>query len=221
MFGLITAPLLGALAVAPTESGPGPSPAESDPEPTATSTRTYPRLVLAGGPLVGPHAIGNEDCRPLEKRCETRGSFFGTGFTLELRPRIYKMLYAHLRPWVVGNVAPDKVYSGAFGVSAGLGVYVRHAFVRGEYTVLGAFGDNKFTPPFFEGEVAHDTWGNHSGMLAAGFRKRVKGRVGLELWAGPMFGPSSRRVFPDGDVDSRTLITFMAGLGVFIDVVRD
>ena len=187
---------------------------------TAQGDTKHPPLVVAAGPVVGPNAIGNQDCRATEKRCETRGSFFGAGFGLELRPRLYRSLYAHARPWIVSNVAPDKIYRGATGLSLGLGAYGQHAFIRGEYSLLVAFGDNKFTPPFFEGEVASDTWGHHAGMLAAGFRKRVKGRVGLELWGGPMFGPFSERRYPDGENETRRLITFMVGLGLFIDDFR-
>lgn len=168
--------------------------------------------------MLGPHAIGNEECRAEAKRCETRGSFFGTGVNVEARLRLVRSLSLHVRPWVVGNVAPDKVYSGAIGGALGLGVYGKRIFARGEYIALHAWGDANFTPPFFEGEVASDDFGNHAGMVAIGFRQPVTKRLKVELWGGPMFGPSSRRSYPDGEADDRTLVTFMLGLGFSFDV---
>ncbi len=177
-----------------------------------------PRLVLAGGPMVGPHAIGNEECRPEAKRCETRGSFFGAGVNVEARLRLIRSLSLHVRPWVVGNLAPDKVYNGGVGAALGLGLYGKRIFARGEYIALHTWGDANFTPPFFEGEVASDDFGNHAGMVSVGFRQPVTERLKVELWGGPMFGPSSRRSYPDGEVDDRTLVTFMLGLGLSFDV---
>lgn len=169
--------------------------------------------------MVGPHALGNEECRPEENRCETRGSFFGAGWSADVRIRLFKPLYLNVRPWIVGNVARDKVFTGVVGGGFGLGLYGKHVFGRGEYVPLVAFGDSNFTPPFFEGEVASDQWSNHAGMLTVGFRKSVHDRINVELWGGPMFGPKSRRSLPDGTVDERTLVTFMLGLGVSFAVL--
>lgn len=184
--------------------------------------RGHPPLVIAGGPLVGPHAIGNQECRSEEARCETNGAFFGFGVTAEVRARIYKLLYAHLRPFVAPNVSTNsRIYRGVVGGGVGVGVYGHHIFARGEYILLHAYGDNTFAPPFFDAKTASDHWGNHAGMLAVGFRKQVVPRVGIELWGGPMFGPHSVRRFPTGEVDRRALVTFMVGFGVSVDAVLD
>jgi hypothetical protein len=183
-------------------------------------TRGNPRLVMAAGPMIGPHAIGNEECRPEEAECQTTGSFFGAGVQLEIRPQIYEILYFHARPFIVGNGARDKVYSGAWGAAGGFGVYGQHVFGRAEYVFLDAFGDNTFAPPFFTEEVARDEFGYHAGALSVGFRLQLKDRVGLELWGGPMFGPRSTRTIPGEDPERRTLITFLIGLNVSVDIVR-
>ena len=196
------------------------APADAHAAKRKKSDRGHPRLVLAPGPMIGPHSIGNEECRPEEAKCETNGSFFGAGMQLEVRPRIYKLLYFHARPFILGNGAPDKAYTGAWGVGAGLGVYGQHIFGRGEYLFFDAFGDNSFAPPFFNERVGRDTWGHHAGLLSVGFRLQVKGRVGLELWGGPMFGPRSVRTIPGEDTERRTLITFMLGFNVSVDVVK-
>jgi hypothetical protein len=182
--------------------------------------RGNPALVIAGGPMIGPHAIGNEDCRPEESECQVTGAFFGAGAQLEIRPQIYEILYLHARPFIVGNGARDKVYSGAWGVAGGLGVYGQHVFGRAEYVFIDAFGDNTFAPPFFTERVARDDFGYHAGALSVGFRLQVKDRVGVELWGGPMFGPTSVRRIPGEDPERRTLITFMLGFSVSVDVVK-
>ena len=195
--------------------------AEPGAEPSAAqrAARENPRVAVAGALIAGPHAVGNQECRSEAARCETRGGFFGLGATAEVRVRLASVFSLHARPWVVGNVAPDKVFAGAVGGGLGVGAYGRHVFGRVEYIALGTLGDGRFTPPFFDAEVARDRWGSHAGMVAVGFRKRVHERVTLELWGGPMFGPTSRRSFPDDTTDRRTLVTFMLGLGASFDVL--
>lgn len=190
-------------------------------EPTAwqKAAEANPRVAVAGSAMIGPHAIGNQECRPEAARCETRGSFFGLGATAEVRIRLASVFSLDVRPFVVGNVAPDKVFTGVVGGGLGLGAYGRHVFGRIEYVGLHAFGDARFTPPFFEGEVARDTWGHSAGMVSVGFRKAVRERLHIELWGGPMIGPWSRRFLPDDTVDRRTLVTFMVGLGVAFDAM--
>lgn len=181
----------------------------------------HPRLTLAGGPIVGPHAIGNEECREQEGACETTGGFFGFGVQSELRVRVYKLLYAHARALLVGNVSPNsQVYRGLWGLGAGIGAYGRYAFVRGEYLFVDAFGDNTFAAPFANAEAGSDEWGHHAGLLSAGFRKDILQKLGIELWGGPMFGPRSRREFADLEPDRRVLITFLVGLSISYDIVQ-
>jgi hypothetical protein len=108
--------------------------------------------VIAGGPLVGPHAIGNEECDPELGRCETKGSFLGLGGQLELRARVWRLVYVHGRGLAVGNVSTnDRIHRGLWGLGAGAGLLGRRAFGRAEYLFVSTFGDNRFEPPFFEG----------------------------------------------------------------------
>ncbi len=190
-------------------------------EPTAVqrAAQANPRIAVAGSAMFGPHAIGNQECRTVDARCETRGAFFGLGATAEVRIRLASVFSLGVRPFVVGNVAPDKVFAGMVGGGLGLGAYGRHVFGRVEYIGLHAFGDSNFTPPFFTAEVAHDEWGHNAGMVSVGFRKAIRDRLHIELWGGPMFGPWSRRSLPDATVDRRTLVTFMVGLGVAFDAL--
>lgn len=198
-----------------------PSAAADSAEPSAAqrAAAANPRLTIAGAAMVGPHAVGNQDCRPEAAQCETRGGFFGVGTSLEVRLRLASVFSISVRPWVVGNAAKDKVFAGAFGGGLGIGAYGRRIFGRAEYIALQTFGDDSFTPPFFEGDLARDSWGNHAGMLTVGFRKAITDRMRIELWGGPMFGPSSRRSFPDGTVDPRSLVTFMLGFGLAFDAL--
>ncbi len=191
----------------------------AEPSAARKAADANPRVAVAGSAMLGPHAIGNEECRSTAARCEKRGAFFGVGTTAEVRIRLAGVLSLHARPWVVGNAAQDKVFTGAVGGGLGFGAYGRYVFGRVEYIGLHAFGDANFTPPFFEGEVARDSWGNHAGILAVGFRKAVHERVRVELWGGPMIGPLSRRSFPDDTVERRTLVTFMLGFGLAFDAL--
>lgn len=191
----------------------------AEPSAAQQAADANPRVAVAGSTMIGPHAVGNQDCRPEFARCEKRGAFFGLGTSAEVRVRLVSVLSLHARPWVVGNVAPDKIYAGAVGGGVGLGVYGRRIFGRAEYIGLHAFGDADFTPPFFEGEVATARFGHHAGMVSFGFRKALTDRVKLELWGGPMFGPTSARFLPDGQVDRRTLVTFMLGFGASFDAL--
>ena len=167
-----------------------------------------------------PHVIGSELCRSEERRCESRGAFFGLGWTVDVRLRVLGPLVAHARPWVVANVAQDRIYTGATGLGLGLGLYGNRAFVRGEYSPIFAFGSSAFTPPFFDSDVGRDTWGNHAGMVAVGFRQPVREGIRLELWGGPMFGPRAERTQPGERPNRRVLITFMIGLGASFDIRR-
>lgn len=225
--GSVAAIMLGPLNVAAAEpAAPACRPQSPTPPPPAKPKpwvgRGHPPVVIATGPQMGPHAFGNSECRAEEAECQTRGTFFGLGWGVELRARIFELLYGHVRPWVVGNVSKrGPVYRGAVGGGVGLGVYGQHAFVRGEYIALHAFGEHTFEPPFYEGEVASETFGNHAGLFSAGFRRQVSPRVGIELWGGPMIGPHAVRRVPGADTERRTLITFMIGFGVSFDVLRD
>ncbi len=217
----------------PTASAPAPAETTAPPEtapaaPAAATSETtsddeppprqYPRLIIAGGPLIGPHAIGNQQCSSEEIRCEKKGSFFGAGAQLELRARLYRPLYLHLRGVAARNVSPNApVYSGIAGGGIGLGAYGKRIFGRAEYLLLQAFGDDRFEPPFADGLVARDEWGNHAGMLAVGFRQPLPRGLALELWAGPMFGPRSVRFVPQSEPDERLLTTFMLGFNLAWD----
>lgn len=214
-----TAPASASEPVAARSSSPDPAttPPEASPAP-ARPPRTYPRLVLAGGPVVGPHALGNEECNAEAGRCETKGSFIGMGAQLEARARLWRMIYAHARGLVVGNVSPnDRIHRGLWGLGAGMGLHGRRAFARAEYLFLDTFGDNHFEPPFYDGEVASDEWGHHAGMLSVGFRQPLPKRVYAELWGGLVVGPHSTRRVPDLEPDARVLTTFLVGLNVSWD----
>jgi len=181
----------------------------------------YPRLMLAGGLLLGPHAIGNEECRTELARCETKGSFFGFGGTIEVRGRLWRPLYLHVRGLAVRNVSPnDPIYSGMLGAGGGLGLYHRRVFGRAEYLYVNARGDNRFEPPFFQGKVASDEWGNHAGSLSVGFRQPLPHNLAVELWGGVMFGPKSLRLVPQQEPDERVLTSFQLGLNLAWDVWR-
>ena len=188
--------------------GPIPSPEEK-------VHRIYPRLVLAAAPVIGPHTIGTEECRAEELQCQFGGRFLGLGGTVELRPRLYKALYAHVRFLGVGNVLQDKpVYKGIIGAGVGIGAYGRHIFARIEYLPVFPIGDGSFEPPFSSRATAQDDWGNHAGMWSVGARFPFSPRLSGELWGGMTIGPSSKREIQGQPADERTLISFMFGLGV-------
>ena len=221
--GLTTMTLTLGLMLAP---GSAPTEPAAEGKPAPPPPRGNPALILAAGPMIGPHAFGTEECRSQEARCERAGTFFGLGLNVELRARLYRILYAHVRPWVVGNVGPDdRIYRSAVGGGIGLGVYGQHVFGRGEYIALAALGSNRFQPPFYDSQEGRDTWGHHAGMLTVGFRHNFKsvvgGRMGIELWGGPMFGPKSRRTISGQESEDRLLITFMLGVNLSFDLVRD
>lgn len=213
-----------AAAPAAVVSTPEPAPAEvpRDANANAKKPRSYPRLVLAGGAIAGPHAFGNEECRSEQVKCEAHGTFFGLGFGAELRARIFRPLYANLRGMFVGNVSPrDPIYRGLVGGAIGVGAYGRRVFARAEYLVLGAFGDNHYSRPFGTGEVGTDRWGHHAGVFSAGARLPLRPRLAAELWGGFMLGPHSVRTLPDEAPERRTLLTFLIGLGVSYDLIPD
>lgn len=209
---------------APTDSGPAdlaasPDLAPAEPDTTPANDRArFPRLVLAGGPFIGPHAIGSEECRAEARTCEKQGSFFGLGLQIEVRGRLYKPLYVHARGFIAKNVSPaDRVYRGVGGGSVGLGAYGRRVFGRAELIVLSAYGDNSFTPPFLDAATGRDTWGHTAGLISAGFRQPIAHRFAAELWAGAMIGPKSERTAPGTEPDQRVLPTFMLGLNIAFD----
>lgn len=213
---------------------PTPSPTETtepgdptrDTEPTHAAKperppHVHPRLVLAAGPLVGPHAFGNEECNAELAECQTKGSFFGLGGQVELRARVWKPIFVHLRGLAIKNVSPnDPVYAGVLGAGAGLGAYARRVFGRAEYVYVHALGDNHFEPPFFDGAVATDTWGHHAGVVAVGFRQPLPRNLSVELWGGLMLGPRSVRRVAQEVPDERRLTTFQVGLDLAWDVWR-
>jgi len=180
----------------------------------------FPRLVIAGGLVLGPHTYGNEECRSEEARCETHGTFFGVGANVELRARIYKPLYIHLRSVVVGNAAPrDPVHRGLVGGGVGFGAYARRFFGRAEYLLVDTLGNDRFSRPFGDGRGGRDQWGHHAGLFSFGARFPFRQRLSAELWGGLMVGPRSTRSIPDEDDDRRTLLTFLAGINLAYDVI--
>jgi len=212
-----------ALAATPARAAaPSEKEASSAEEKKEASKRPrFPRLVIAGGPMIGPHAFGNEECRSESQSCEKRGTFFGAGFSGEARLRLYKPLYIHARGLIASNVSPnDRIYSGIGGGGLGLGAYGRRVFARGEFLLLGAYGDDSFTPPFHAEPTGRDEWGNVAGMLAAGIRQPFLERFGAELWGGLVIGPSSVRTVPSAEPDERILTTFMLGLNLTFDAWR-
>jgi hypothetical protein len=206
-----------------------PAAAPSEPEPTsdgAAATRPkryrHPLLVIAGGPVVGPHAFGNEECREQLARCETTGTFFGVGANLELRLRVWRPLYVHVRGVIVGNASPpqrDPLYKGLGGGGIGFGAYAKHVFGRAEYLVVDTFGSDRFGRPFGDGAVGRDRWGHHTGLFSVGGRINFKPRLAGEIWGGLMVGPKSYRQLPDEPIDRRTLLTFLAGINIAYDLI--
>lgn len=212
----------------PTTAAPSePTTVTAAPQPAATPAKAatpkrlpYPRLVIAGGPIVGPHAFGNEECRSEEQRCETHGTFFGVGANVELRVRLWRPIYAHARGIVVGNASPrDPVHRGLYGGGLGIGAYARRAFGRAEYLLVDTFGNDRFARPFGDPGVGRDRWGHHAGLFSAGARLPFGRRFTAELWGGLMVGPRSTRSIPDAPVDHRTLLTFLAGVNIAYDLI--
>ncbi|HET6583175.1 MAG TPA: hypothetical protein VFG69_07005 [Nannocystaceae bacterium] len=181
-----------------------------------------PRLVLGGGPVVGPHSFGNEECRQQLGRCETKGTFFGIGGQVELRGQLWKPLYLHARVLAVGNASPagrDPVHAGLWGLGIGVGAYSKRAFVRGEYLFVDTFGGDRFALPFGDQSVGRDRWGHHAGLFSVGLRLPFQERYGAELWGGFMAGPRSRREIPGQPLERRVLLTFLVGLNVTYDLI--
>lgn len=219
---IAAAPADPAAATPPTSTAPAAESAPaSKPNPAPASRRApYPRLVIAGGPVIGPHAYGNEECRAEEQRCEVRGTFFGFGLNVELRVRLWRPLYAHARAILVANASPrDPVHSGLYGGGLGFGAYARRAFARAEYLLVGTLGDDHFGRPFGNGDVARDRWSHHAGLFSVGARMPFKRRSAAELWGGLMVGPRSARAIPDEPVDRRTLLTFLVGVNFAYDLL--
>lgn len=181
-------------------------------------------MQLSAGLVLGPHALGEADCQSTDgiSECQHRGNFLGAGATIELRAQLFKFLYMHARGVIVGNIRrrPYAVHSGLGGGGLGLGMYSRQAFIRGEYMLVPTFGPDTYVPPFYDKQVARDRYGLHAGMISGGIHKYVSQRTALELWAGMVIGPSSRRTSLSEQVaEKRVLITFMVSVGVLFDVV--
>jgi len=217
-----TTPLTNSAAAASPATTTSPSAPTTGTEEAPPPRRTYPRLVIAGGPLIGPHTFGNEECRSEERRCETHGTFFGFGLNVELRARVWKPLYVHARGIFVGNVSPrDPVHRGLYGGGLGFGAYGRRIFGRAEYLLVDTFGDDTFARPFGDDQVGRDQWRNHAGLISAGARLPLPRRVAAELWGGLMIGPHSTRTIPDEPIDRSTMLTFLIGLNISYDLVPD
>lgn len=188
--------------------------AESKPEPPK-----HPRLVLAGGPTIGPHRFGVESCTD-DGRCDTAGSFVGVGGTIELRARAWRPLYAHARGLFVGNVIRAKPpYSGLLGAGLGFGAYGRWAMARAEYLLVFPVGDGMFPRPFAGEDGITDTWGHHAGLLSAGVRYKPLTRIAFELWGGLVIGPKSTRTAELEETEEGPLLSFLVGLTLSYDVL--
>ncbi len=183
----------------------------------------YPRLVIAGGPLIGPTIASEEDCRANGPTyyCENNGYFLGLGANLEARVRLRKLLYVHLRGLIVGNTArTEGAYSGAGGTGIGIGVYHRYLFARGEYLLLGAFGSNLYRAPFQDERMSTVVMGNHAGLLSTGLRTHLTGRLGIELWGGLMIGPRILRTTMREELnEDRVQVSFLAGFNLTFDAL--
>ena len=120
-------------AATSTTAPPGTAASTGTTAPTSPTTavtdrkaRSYPRLVVAGGALAGPHAFGNEECRSEQVKCEAHGTFFGLGFGAELRAE-YLLLGAfgdnhYSRPFGTGEIGTDRWghHAGVFSAGARL-----------------------------------------------------------------------------------------------------
>ena len=188
----------------------------AEPKPETTK---HPRLVLAGGPTIGPHRFGIETCQD-DGRCDTAGSFVGIGGTVELRARAWRPLYAHARGLFVGNVITTKPpYSGLLGAGLGFGAYGRWAMARAEYLLVFPVGDGMFPRPFADEDGMTDTWGHHAGLVSAGVRYKPLQRIAFELWGGLMIGPKSTRAAELEETEESTLLSFLVGLTLSYDVL--
>lgn len=183
----------------------------------------YPRLVVAGGPVLGPTIASEEDCRQNGPAyyCENNGYFLGAGLNLELRVRLRKLLYLHGRGLLVGNTSrTEGAYRGAGGAGIGLGVYHKYLFARGEYLLLGPFGDNSYRPPFQMERTASVVMGNHAGLMSLGLRTHLTKRLGIELWGGFVIGPRIVRSTMRTELnEDRIQLSFLAGFNLTFDAL--
>lgn len=199
-------------------SGPAKPPADTEaPDP-------LPRLTLAVGPLVGPHASGEAACMSNGEvsACEHTGNFFGLGANLELRVRAAGPMYFHGRGAVVGNVRrrPYGVHRGLGVLGVGVGVYGPLAFIRVEYMFVPTFGPSTYRPPFYAQEAGRDVWTRSAGMISAGVRKYVSRRVALELWGGLVVGPRSQRTsLSEEAAEDRVIVSFLSSAGISFDPI--
>ncbi|MCA9717450.1 MAG: hypothetical protein H6713_09970 [Myxococcales bacterium] len=182
-----------------------------------------PRLVIAGGPVIGPHVGSEEDCRPNGPSiyCENTGGLLGVGLNLELRGQLYGLLYGQLRGVLVGNVrGADGVYSGLATPGVGLGLHARRVFLRAEYLLMLPFGDDRYRSPFASQPDSTVALGYHAGMLSGGARFYVRSRLAIELWGGLVVGPRVERVTERAETTgANTQVSFMAGLNLSFDAI--
>lgn len=209
---------------APVASPPRAAPGSPPIDVSAEISPPRPRLQLAAGLVLGPHAVGEADCQSGDgfDECQHRGNFLGAGVTIELRAQLFRALYLHARGVVVGNVRqrPYAVHSGLGGAGIGLGAYSRLAFIRGEYMLIPAFGPSTYVPPFYNKQTSRDDYGVHAGMISGGLHKYVSPRTAIEGWAGVVVGPTShRQTISEQATDKRLLVSFMINLGVAFDLV--
>ncbi len=218
--GLLGLGTVGDVWAAPAASGASSRPSK---KPPADEKPAKPRLIVAAGPVVGPHISGEEDCRPNGPSiyCENTGNLLGVGLNVELRGQLIGPLYAQLRGVLVGNVrGADGVYSGMAIPGAGLALHGRRVFLRAEYLATLGFGNNLYRSPFDSLSNSKVELGYHAGMFSAGARLYARSRVAIELWGGLVVGPkverSTERVETTGGT---TQISFMAGLNVSFDAI--
>jgi hypothetical protein len=179
---------------------------------------------------MGPSVLGVEECRGTD--CRRGGGFLSAGANIELRARLFRYLYAQLRVLAGGNIVRERpLYDGIFAPGLGLGGYFHRAFIRAEYLVEVPFGSPSFVPPWGRTAYARDEWKHHAAMISAGGRLPVAKRLAVELWGGVVIGPRStrdlREPLPEGvdpglddeRPETRTLVSFIASLGVSYDVL--
>ena len=222
---LLLGALLGVWTVADAQAAPAGTAATGSAGPSASADEKpgKPRLIVAVGPIIGPHISGEEDCRPNGPSiyCENTGNLLGFGLNMELRGQLYGPLYAQLRGVLVGNVrGADGVYNGMAIPGAGLALHGRRVFLRAEYLATMAFGNNIYRSPFDTLSDSKVEVGYHAGMFSAGARFYARSRVAFELWGGLVVGPKVERTTDRVETTgTNTQISFMAGLNVSFDAI--
>ena len=99
------------------------------------------------------------------------------------------------------------------------GLYGRLAFIRAEYLFMMPLGDETFEAPLTSERAGRAEWSRSAGMISGGLRYRFHDRMVGEGWAGLVVGPrEERELF--GQTERRTLVSFVAGLGLAFDLVE-